>query len=234
MGTRFKRAREHYSAPEYDISTREIQEYLQGKLDVVVSVLKQEKRYDNLDDIKISVGAAKASDTFVPLIVTLPKEALESEASNMDNEIPSIWTKTEENEEVRMIEDLEDFFRMYTFKKDDIKMLKNREYQRKQHIRPSYAASVVGMCRPTYHVFKKGSEYVDARIMFALDPVRVFMDMLCEENEKQGDVDITITGIKKIRNSQYEFRVVKRRQKNKGNNNDAYEKDIETIFSRLS
>lgn len=232
MGTKYRKARVHYSAPEFDISTKDIQDYIQGRVNVVLNILKQESKYENLDEIPVKIAAAQASASFYPLLVALPVNVLESEASNDGKEVPSIWIQNEENDEANIIKDLEEFFKMYTFKKSEIKEFKNRDYQRKLGIRPKNAYALADFSRPRFKSFAVGDEKV-MKVFFCIDPVRVFTDMLTEDGENPESFTIEITFVKKIRNSQYEYRVVKKKQKNFNNSSDSFDKDLDSVFKNV-
>ena len=69
-------------------------------------------------------------------------------------------------------------------------------------------------------------------VIFFIDPIKVFADMLREDGDKFGSTTVLIDGIKKIRNGEYKFHIKKQRRKHDKKVSDDYMKEIDGMLRR--
>ena len=216
------------------LSTKHVQEYIQEKVDVVVATLrKSHPEYANLGNIQIQVCGAKASEKFVPLMIILPPAALQDEATT-DDSVPTIFKERDEEGQLTLIPALEKLFKLWAYTKEDKKeLLRNTTYQQRVlNINNRTAQNIINWSVPRYRERKDGDERSEL-IMFFIDPISIFHEMVSEVNETKN-FTVEISDFKKIRHGEYEFRIVKSYGKNKKNKKgkSSLTQDIDSFLRR--
>ena len=212
------------------LSTKDVQNYIQERIDVIVAALRNKNpKYADLKDIQIRVAGAQASDKFVPLMIILPPEALEAEATSND-EVPYIFLERDEDGQLTLIPAIEKLFKCWAYTKEDKKAFENPRYQRAININRKMAADIINFTTPRYRQRKDGDEKTEI-IMFFIDPIKIFHEMLTEENETKS-FKIDIANFKKIRNGEYDFKVMKYYGKKKKSKENPLIKDIDGFLRR--
>lgn len=228
---RYKNARREDAPTAVWLSTKDVQTYIQERVDVIVAMLRKENpKYANLKNFQVQVCGAQASNKFVPLMIILPPEALEDEATTNDN-VPSIFLERDEEGQLTLIPMLQKLFKLWAYTKDDKKAMETSAYQRAVNINRKTAQDIINWSVPRYRQRKDDGEKSEL-IMFFVDPIKVFHEMVSEENETK-DFTISINDFKKIRHGEYDFRVTKSYGKKKKNKKDSsLNKDIDSFLRR--
>ena len=230
---KFRNVRRDDLPPSFWLSTSDVEKHLQNRIDMIVALLRRSKKYQELPDIKIQVGGTQASSNpngYMVLNVVLPPAALESEASNAGEELAFIWRNRDEEEELILIEEIKEFFSLFSFTREDLSCMMSRKWQEENRVRPADVAVIKNYSVPRYRKTKDRDGKDKEIIVLFLDPMRVFHDMICEEGENPDNFRIEINRVKKIRHGDYEFRVTKVNKKKERRNDDYMKKDLDAII----
>ena len=120
--TNYRQAKRDDVPPAYWLSTKDVAQFLQERVDIIVATIrKNNPEYSNLENIPVSVAGGQASHSFCPIAVVLPPEALESESSNVGKNVPSVFKQRDEEAQLQLIPELEKFFKLYIYNKEDKK-----------------------------------------------------------------------------------------------------------------
>lgn len=231
--TKYRQAKRDDVPPTYWLSTKDVAQFLQERIDIIVATLrKKDPEYSNLENIPVTVAGGQASNTFCPIVVVLPPEALESESSNVGKNVPSVFKQRDEEAQLRLIPDLERLFKLYIYNKEDKKEFKSKRFREKMNMNWKAIDSLIYFSVPRYRKVDENDESGRGEhVIFFIDPIKVFADMLTEEGDRTSSTTVLIDGIKKIRNGEYRFHVKKQRRKNGDKKvGDNFMKEIEGIL----
>lgn len=228
---RYRNARREDAPTAVMLSTKDVQIYIQERVDFIVAALrKKDPKYANLKDIQVQVCGAKASEKFVPLMIILPPNALEDEATSNEN-VPSIFLERDEEGQLSLIPMLQNLFKLWAYTKEDKKAFDTPRYQREININRSMAQNIINWSVPRYRERKDGDERSEL-VMFFIDPIKIFHEMLSEEQETKS-FSVYITSFKKIRHGEYDFRITKSYGKKKKKDKDSsLNQDIDSFLRR--
>lgn len=228
---RYRNVRREDAPTAVWLSTKDVQSYIQERVDFIVAALrKNNPKYANLKNFQVQVCGAKASEKFVPLMIILPPDALEDEATSHDD-VPSIFLERDEEGQLTLIPMLQNLFKLWAYTKEDKKAFENPRYQREMNINRAVAQNIINWSVPRYRQRKDGSEKSEL-VMFFVDPIKIFHEMVSEETETKEFI-VTIDGFKKIRHGEYDFRVTKSYGKKKKKNKDSsLNQDIDSFLRR--
>lgn len=230
--TRYRGAKRDEVAPTYWLSTKDVTQFLQERIDIIVATLrKTNPEYSNLENIPVTVAGVQASHGFCTLVVILPPEALESESSNVGKDVPYVFKQRDEEMQLKLIPKLENLFQLYIYTKEDKKEFKSNKFIEKMNLNRRVINTLVYFSVPRYRKVEStddgnGREHV----MFFIDPIKVFCDMLTEEGDRSNSTSVLIDGIQKIRNGEYKFHVKKLRKKHEKKNDDKFIKELEGLL----
>ena len=222
---RYKGGESEHHDPVRLYKTSDIQNYIQGNVNTVLSLLrKKDKAYANMHDINVKVVSWQASPNCIPFIVLLPPAVLKNvnESKNNDSNIPSIFYNLDEEDHQIMIDELEAMFKIYAYTEEDIRALKKSEKLLNElKLSRKNAMILANMARPRFRKFRSGNsddDNSDAYVMFIIDPIRVFHDMMVDTSNLGEQFSVDITSVDKIRNGEYRFRVKRSRNRGKKKN----------------
>ena len=231
MAMKYAGAKRDDAPPSFWIGTSEVQRYLQDRLDMIVAVLrKKDKNYEGLRNITVRIGASQASAKYCPMMVLLTPNALEINASNANAELSHIYQQKDEEAELQLIPEIQNFFKLYAYNKKDKQSFSDPRYLRELGISRQTATKIKQFCSPRYIDNGRGENTVE-QVMFFIDPVRVFHDMFSDDDPKSrnNDFRVTIDRFKKINTAEFKYHVIKTKKngKKKGAN---FMKDIDEFL----
>lgn len=233
--TNYRQAKRDDVPPAYWLSTKDVAQFLQERVDIIVATIrKNNPEYSNLENIPVSVAGGQASHSFCPIAVVLPPEALESESSNVGKNVPSVFKQRDEEAQLQLIPELEKFFKLYIYNKEDKKEFKTKKFRERMNMNWKAVDTLIYFSVPRYRKIDTGDEDNGRgeHVIFFIDPIKVFADMLREEGDKFGSTTVLIDGIKKIRNGEYKFHIKKQRRKHDKKVSDDYMKEIDGMLRR--
>lgn len=197
----------------YEITTTMVEDYLQKKLDVVMSKAAGRENNEKGDYIRLRVYTTEASRDFLPFMVILPMEAMKDTGAQT-NEIPDIFNMNSNSGTVCLRPEIFRFFSPYVYSKEDEKAFFSDEWRHRTHVARGVPALLKKMRSPRIMKLDGGREEF---IGFMIDPIRVFFDMLFSvdgsSTKQKPEFYIEISSWKKIRTGEYNY-LVKRIAKN--------------------
>jgi len=219
MGYRYAEAQVVRGPEAFDFKTEDVRKFLQKQLDLTVNLLrKSDPNYKDIKDMPIYVSGARCSEFYCPFFVLLPKTAVYVESVAVDPNIPSIFREgRDDEEELKLIPTIEKFLRLYAFTKSDVKALKSRKYQDALKLNPNAINKLIEYIKPRYRTAKGGDNSEIKMVMVAIDPVKVFHDMVrLEKDDDNKPFKVKVEIKQRVKSGDYRFRV----QKNYGGDNN--------------
>lgn len=194
----------------YTITTEKIESYLQQKLNIVC-------KEANIPQMTLRIYTIEMSKNFFPMIITLPKTALKS-SENKENEDyepgEEVFDPEQNDSYVELRPELYKLFKIYVYSTADESAFFSEDWRRLTKVSRMDSSKLKKL--RTAKVMEVNDTVV---VVFMLDPIRVFHDMLSDRNMKK-DFRFDITGIKKLREDNYRYSVRTypgRNKKPKGN-----------------
>lgn len=181
----------------FSVTTSEVEEYLQKRVDAMVKALSETGK--KVPKVDIRVYSTEAGKSFIPFVVTLPVSVLTSKQRDDENDMEYIFNQKNEDRNVNINEYYYKFFSSYIYDKNDEEAFFSDVWRRQ-----------VGVYKNTSYTLKKlrtpkvftsgGTKY----ILFMIDPLRVFHDMVTSENDGRNFL-ITITNFKKMETGKFRY-----------------------------
>lgn len=169
---------------QYELSTYDVRDWMQKRLNSFITLGRQEQMSNDgrtdIPDIKVNVLTYAFSKKFAPFIVMLPPEALKKSGKNQ-RETMAFFLPDESEELALIIPRVWDAFRSFVYTKDDRKEFLKMDGQLKHELQMSKddCAHFTKFVVPK--LLKPGGSKV---IVFLIDPIRVFSEMVREDSEK--------------------------------------------------
>ena len=209
----------------FTITTVDCERYLQAKLKF--------RNYSE-DDYKILLLSLNLSKIFVPLVLLLPDYCMANEGDSEDEYtqekyIPSGFLQNEQvnSNRVRLKKDLYKTIIPYMYTDDDEKAFFSNQFKQHVGITQGDAITLKKLRVPTIY------EDVEDKIAVLIDPVRLFTDMLTDQQNLKERFAIKIPVIEINSNSRARYKVL--RIANKVRVNDSSKKSLsdEQIINRF-
>lgn len=204
----------------FSITTTDVEEYLQRKLNVVVNGMRQNGFYKG-EDVELKVITVEMGSKFVPFTVVLPTSVLKDKKRQPKDEL-SIFNPKDSDSTVIIYEPIMKMFSSYVFDKADGEAFYSADWRRARGVSTTTSATLKRNRLPRVQRLNNGSM---ERVTFLIDPIRVFHDMLMMENNN-ANFKIEIENWQKIRSGEFKYdmkRVVNKNKGKKGGNNFAEE-----------
>lgn len=188
----------------FSVTTQMVEKYLQDKLDAVL----------NGKNVRVNVRNINASKRFYPFVVALSMNAQYLE-STPDENIPSIFNPKDDDKTVALQKEVFGVFQPYMYNKRDGEAFESSVWRHEMGV-STRSAQLLNKFRSAKKMsFDSGRT---ERIMFIIDPLRVFFDM-SSTGDNDKDKYIKIDRIQKINNGIYSFRFYRKdKQNQKGGN----------------
>lgn len=187
----------------FSISTSQVETYLQQRVDVVTEHAKTNK-------VGIKVYTTEPGKLFAPFVVILPTSVLQDRNQSSEDDEPSIFTPNKSSRKLRLRPELYHLFKLYIYDEYDEKAFFSNEWKNKLGVRSDASAALKRLRVPALN--KNGDTEV---VMFLLDPLRIFHDMLKMDDNRQ--YRISIKSLKKIRTGEFIYSVERTLANSKGN-----------------
>lgn len=193
----------------FTISTSQVEEYLQKKVDAVANKIGD-------GEVNVSVYSTEAGKAFIPFMVTLPTKVMKDGKKSGDTKnIPSIFLGGEsQGTEVNANMRPEYFavFSPYTYSKTDEQAFFSEDWRRARKV--NRGSSVILKNYRTPKISKLQSNGGERVVLLMIDPLRVFHDMLTIPDDNR-QFKPEITGLRKQKDGEYMYQM--RRVLNKNN-----------------
>lgn len=165
----------------YRISTADVEKFLRRKV-----ALLQNQLDKDAPKIEVTVYSSEASRLFVPFVVLLSMDAVDSKLSKKIenyNADPFFSTERDYGNRVNLKDYVYKFFKGYMYQEEDIKAFSSEDYRRARGISRQTSSTLKRLARPTIAKGKNNREVVG--IYFLINPLAVFYDMLRFENDNK-------------------------------------------------
>ena len=162
----------------FSISTSQVETYLQQRVDVVTEHAKTNK-------VEIKVYTTEPGKLFAPFVVVLPTSVLQDRNQSSEDDEPSIFTPNKSSRKLRLRPELYHLFKLYIYDEYDEKAFFSNEWKNKLGVRSDASAALKRLRVPALN--KSGDTEV---VMFLLDPLRIFHDMLKMDDNRQYRISI--------------------------------------------
>lgn len=171
----------------FSISTSDVESYLQAKVDAVENRSAKMKGSD-VEHFNVKVYTTEAGRNFLPFVVVLPIEVLESRQKKKQAKTPSIFNPKESDGTATMRPELYKLFSSYVYNKEDEQAFFSEDWRRSRGVNRETSPVLKSLRTPKVTSIDNGRLQV---VSFMLDPLRVFHDMLImEENNSSFKVDV--------------------------------------------
>lgn len=200
----------------FTVNTQQVEKYLQDKIDAVLPN----------KGVRISVRNINASKRFYPFVVALTLNALYEREGKDESDIPSIFNPKDEDKTVVLRPELFELFKGYMYNKKDGEAFESSMWRHEMGV-STRCAQLLNKFRTAKKMEFDGGQ--TQRIMFIIDPLRVFYDM-SSSTDGNNEKYIRIDRVQKINNGIYSFKFYRkdRRDKNNGKSGNYFAQ-----FSRM-
>ena len=188
----------------YSITTNQVEKYLQQRVDVVTSSAK-------IDNVEIKVYTTEPGKYFCPFVVVLPTTVLMNPNQSSEDDEPSIFTPNKSSKKLRLKPELYHLFKLYIYNEDDEKAFFSNDWKNRTGVRSDASAALKRLRVPALN--RDGDTQV---VMFLLDPLKVFHDMLKYKDDNR-QYKISIETLKKVRTGEFVYGVERSLANSKGN-----------------
>ena len=204
----------------FSFSTTEIETYLQKKLDVALNAVAKAngEKADKIEVKLYTTEAGKPDDKgfgFLPIMVILPLEALESRREQKKSaKMASIFDTKAEDGTASLKRAVYEVLSAYVFDKYDANAFKSNSWQREHHVSRETATYLINMRTP--HVIRMNGGKTQV-VGVLIDPVRILHDMTKIEGDNRN-YHVNLYKYKKYHTGEYLYildRVVKKSKGNK-------------------
>lgn len=232
---KYKKVRREHEQPTFILSTNDVKEFLQLRLDFIVAKLrKMNETYAKLPNIQVDVFGSQASDVYVPLMVILPPAVLKDESENIEENIPTIYFDRDEDSQLHLIQEIKDFLGLFSFTKFDREMLTNREFLAEKRISTKVGQMISNFAEPRYRKQKNSDSDAGDMVLLFIDPIRVFHEMVQLEGESRKSYTISIIKIKKIRDTQYNYHIKKNYRGKRKKKKSSFYREMDQLLKRVN
>jgi hypothetical protein len=207
----------------FSITTADVEQYLQRKLNVVVNGMRQNKLYDG-DDIEVKVITVEMGSKFIPFTVVLPMDVLKNKDKSrfIRKDEPSIFNPKQSDATVIIHEPIMKMFSSYVFDKADGEAFYSADWRRARGVSTTTSAVLKRNRLPRIQKLNNGTM---EKVTFLIDPIRVFHDMLMMDNNN-ANFRVEIENWQKIRSGEFRYdmkRVINKKKNKKGGSSFADE-----------
>ena len=192
----------------YSITTTQVAEHLQRKLDAVVTGMRDKGVYRG-NDIKLNVVTIEISKSFVPFMVVLPMSVLKDKQDNRRNDEPEIFRPKEADGTLPIYDPIMKMLSSYIYNKDDEKAFYSADWKRMRNVTNNDANTLKFIRVPRVQKFGKDV----ATVTLMIDPIRVFYDML-KIDGFNADFEVQIKRWKKYRDGEFRYDTLRCLKKN--------------------
>jgi hypothetical protein len=212
------------SLPFY-VTTEYCQTYIQKKINSALAEAK--KKGQDYGSADVEVYTSESGKDFLPFLVILPTSVIDGGDSKNGKRGASIFDISDEDHSVILKPPFFEVFKKYVFTKDDDVLFKSQEWRRLTGTSAKAAFEVKRLRRPMKIKDNRSNKSV---VMFIIDPLRLFSDMLYMDADKDP-FKVRVANHKKLGRGKFGFNIV--REKNKGNNKKRDRSIIDIVNNRM-
>ncbi len=193
------------NALPFSVTTREVEDYLQKRVDAMVKASN-----GKVEKVDIKIYSTESGKKFIPFVVVLPLTVLKRRPTE-DNDVEYIFNQKNDDRNVEIKDEYYQFFRTYVYNADDEKSFFSDNWRHLTQVSRDTSPTLKNLRTPKVMTYS-GTKVV----LFMVDPLRVFYDMVTREDDKR-QFSIDIKNFKKIEtgNFRYDFNRVINNSKNK-------------------
>lgn len=185
----------------FSISTQQVEEYLQSRVDSMLG------RIGSNQEVSVIVRTTEPGKNFIPFMVILPTSVrADSGGKNGEKKIPSIFRKGDNDDDgatVPIKNEYYQIFNPYVYSKGDEQAFFSEDWRRARRVNRETSNILKTYRTPKATKLNNGK---DKAIMFMLDPMRVFHDMLTIDNDNRS-FKVEIVSVRKIQDGNYIYKV---------------------------
>lgn len=186
----------------YSITTHDVEEYLQKKVNTVLNrIAQQNGKGSNAEQIDVKVYTTEAGRDFLPFVVILPTDVLETKDRQKRKDTPSIFNTKDTDGTASMRTEFFNLFKCYVFGKEDETAFFSEDWRRARHVNRETSPVLKSMRTPKVTSMEGGRLQV---VSFIIDPLRVFHDMLTI-NDDPRSFKVEIKGWQKMQTGVYRY-----------------------------
>ena len=201
----------------FSITTEAVEKYIQKKVDTVMQKAGK-------DSFSVRVITTEAGRNFLPFMVLLPMEAVESKKKN-SSDIDAIFNPKDNDRTVKLQPEIFKLFQAYCYDPKDSQAFDSDEWRRSRRVARGTANVLKRSRLPRITSLNGGKMKV---CMFLLDPLRVFHDMLVDANNPQKQFTVTIEDWKKRSDGNYNYKLTR------STNNSGKKRYNDTLAAELN
>ena len=178
----------------YSVTTSEVEEYLQKRVDAMAKASG-----GKVERCEVKIYSTESGSKFIPFVVVLPTSILVNGKKDDNNDMEYIFNQKNEDRNVNINQAYYKLFSSYIYDKNDEDAFFSDAWRRE-----------VGVYKQTSYALKKlrtpkVTNLPGAKvIIFMIDPLRIFHDMVVSEDDKR-DFRIEITGINKMEKGKFRY-----------------------------
>lgn len=170
----------------FDISTREIESFMQKQLDAVVAKMNAaaENPKDKIDNMRITITAVRMSDVFYPLMLLMPLSVLSSKKYANNSDELSIFNTRQTSGAMDLKKPIWEAITPFLYDSDDRKSFFTPTYRSKLKISTTMAGNLKAYSRPKIFNVREDSG-MTRYVVILLDVIRVihYMTQYKGDNE---------------------------------------------------
>lgn len=179
----------------FSVTTSEVEEYLQKRVDAVVKASNGKvERYE------VSVFSTESGTYFIPFVVVLPEKVLIGQ-SRQKTDMESIIDANNNDDKISIDPAYYKIFSPYRYNDHDEGQFFSDAWRRDNGVNKSTSYMLKRMRTPK--IMKSNAMNSNA-VVFMIDPVRVFYDMVVSDTDRRN-FHIKITGLKRMESGKYRY-----------------------------
>lgn len=178
----------------YSVTTSEVEEYLQKRVDAMAKASG-----GKVDRCDVKIYSTESGSKFIPFVVILPTSVLINNKREEDNDVEYIFNQKNEDRNVNINQAYYKLFSSYIYDKNDEDAFFSDDWRRQVGVYKQTSYALKKLRTPKVNNFS-GTKV----IIFMIDPLRVFHDMVVSEDDKR-DFRIEITNFKKMETGKFRY-----------------------------
>jgi hypothetical protein len=202
----------------FNITTTDVEQYMQKKLNVVVNGMRNNGLY-NGDDIEVKIVTVEMGSKFIPFTVVLPMNVLKDKKKRQTKDELSIFNPKDSDATVNIYDPIMKLFSSYVFDKADGEAFYSADWRRARGVSTTTSGVLKRNRLPRIQRFNNGGM---ERVTFLIDPIRVFHDMLTMDDNNSNFI-VEVENWQKIRSGEFRYdvkRVINKKKGKKGGGNN--------------
>ena len=211
---------------QYDITTEDVKKYIETKFATINKGLKA--RGVDVAPIEVNIRSLKIGKNFLPFIIVLPDSVLDR--ASFDPKTPSVFRPEDDDDAVRLKPYYYRFLANYMYTKEDIGYFGSSSWRRMAGNPSAGNIRILKKySRPAIETIGGVNGERTTTVLVFLDPIRIFHEMLIDNDNDKQRFNIFVTDIQNIGDSNYNFTIL--REVSKKNKSD--ERSIQDLINKL-